>query len=82
MIFKMIKILFLMTSFNYVKVWINIVHDYVTLKTFQVFLKMKKIEKKLIRFNPKYSIFFHNILERESNKIIIKNCNIRKIIEK
>jgi hypothetical protein len=82
MIFTMTKILFLMTSFNYVKVWINIVHDYVTLKAFQVFLKMNKIEKKFIRFNPKYSIFLHNILERASNKSIIKNCNIWKKFEK
>lgn len=66
-----------MTSFNYVNVWINIVHDYVTLKAFQVFFKMNKIEKIFIRFNPKYSIFFHNILERASNKNIIKKCNIR-----
>jgi hypothetical protein len=67
-----------MTSFNYVKVWINIIHNYVTLKAFLKKIKMNKIEKKFIRFNPKYSVFFYNILERASNKNIIKNCNIRK----
>jgi hypothetical protein len=70
--------------YYYVKVCIIIAHNYLILKAFRILSKVEKNESinynalyvcfkylMLIRFNPNYSTFFHNILQRASCQNIL-----------